>query len=304
MNMPTINANLDWTLIRSFLAVMESGSLLGAARKLNGSQPTLGRHIAQFEEQLGVPLFERTGRALVPTAAAHKLAEHAATMQAGADAMARSLAATETPTQGTVRIAASQAVSCYLLPPLLARLREQAPGIAIVLVSSNAITNLLRRDADIAIRMVRPQQTSLIARRIASVDVFACAHKKYLSRRGVPLEPLDLLDHELVGFDTDDTYIRGFKRFGQTVTREQFAFRTDDHIAAWQAIRAGLGIGFAARYMIEREADVQIVLPKLGVPPLPMWLTVHREIRASPRIRAAYDFLAEAIPEAIAGGEQ
>ena len=299
-----MNPNLDWTLIRSFLAVMESGSLLGAARKLNGSQPTLGRHIAQFEEQLGVPLFERTGRALVPTAAARKLAEHAATMQAGADSMARSLAASEQPTQGTVRISASQAVACYLLPPLLARLREQAPRITIVLVSSNAITNLLRREADIAIRMVRPQQTSLIARRIASVEVSACAHRQYLSRRGVPRDPIELLDHELVGFDTDDTYIRGFKRFGQTVTREQFAFRTDDHIAAWQAIRAGLGIGFAARYMIEQEAQVQRILPKLVLPPLPVWLTVHREIRGSPRIRAVYDFLAEEIPGAITGGDR
>lgn len=296
-----MNRNLDWTLIRSFLAVMESGSLLGAARKLNGSQPTLGRHIAQFEEQLGVPLFERTGRALVPTAAARKLAEHASAMQAGADALARSLAAAEAPMQGTVRIAASQAVSCYLLPPLLARLREQAPGIAIVLVSSNAITNLLRREADIAIRMVRPQQTSLIAKRIASVEVSACAHRHYLSRRGVPREATELLDHELIGFDSDDTYIRGFKQFGQTVTREQFAFRTDDHIAAWQAIRAGLGIGFAARYMIEREAGVQMILPKLVVPPLPVWLTVHREIRGSPRIRTVYDFLAREIPGAIAG---
>ena len=157
----------DWTLIRSFLAVMESGSLLAAARRLGASQPTLGRHIAQFEQQLGVALFERTGRALLPTAAARKLAEHAQAMQAGADALARSLVAVDTPMQGTVRIAASQSVACYLLPQLLARLRQQLPAIAIVLVSSNAITNLLRREADIAIRMVRPQQTSLITKRIA-----------------------------------------------------------------------------------------------------------------------------------------
>lgn len=295
-----MSANIDWTLIRSFLAVMEAGSLLGAARKLNGSQPTLGRHIAQFEQQLGVALFERTGRALVPTAAARQLAEHAAAMQAGADALARSLATANQPMQGTVRIAASQAVSCYLLPPLLVRLREQAPGIAIELVSSNAISNLLRREADIAIRMVRPQQSSLIAKRIASIDISACAHRQYLARRGVPRDPLQLLEHELVGFDTDDSYIRGFKRFGQTVTRDHFAFRSDDHIAAWQAIKAGLGIGFAARYMIEREPDLQMLLPTLVPPPLPVWLTVHREIRGSPRIRTVYDFLAEAIPEAIA----
>ncbi len=296
-----MNPHIDWTLIRSFLAVMESGSLLGAARKLHSSQPTLGRHITQFEEQLGVALFERTGRALVPTAAARKLTEHATTMQAGADAMARSLATAEAPTQGTVRISASQVVSCYLLPPLLARLREEAPGISIALVSSNAITNLLRREADIAIRMVRPQQSSLIAKRIASVEACACAHRQYLARRGVPRDPLELLNHELVGFDADETYIRGFKKFGQTVTPEQFAFRTDDHVAAWQAIRAGLGIGFAARYMIEREPEVQRILPNLVIPSLPVWLTVHREIRGSPRIRAVYDFLADAIPNAIAG---
>lgn len=289
----------DWTLIRSFLAVMERGSLLGAARALNSSQPTIGRHISQLEAELGVALFERTGRALVPTGTAKKLVQHAVAMQAGADALARSLEASETPADGTVRISASQAVSCYLLPPLLARLREQEPGISIELVSTNRISNLLRRDADIAIRMVRPQQISLIARRIASIEVQACAHQAYLSRRGVPRNPIDLLDHELVGLDTDDTYIRGFKRSGQPVTREQFAFRTDDHIAAWQAICAGLGVGFAARYMIRQAPDVRAVLPKLALAPLPVWLTVHREIRGSRRIRVVYDFLAGAIPRAI-----
>ena len=120
----------------------------------------------------------------------------------------------------------------------------------------------------------------------------------------MPRDPIELLHHERVGFDTDDTYIRGFRKFGHTITREHFAFRTDDHIAAWQAIRAGLGIGFAARYMIEREPDVRVVLPKLGVPPLPVWLTVHREIRGSPRIRLVYDFLAEEIRGAIVQGDQ
>ncbi|MCB1987203.1 MAG: LysR family transcriptional regulator [Burkholderiaceae bacterium] len=294
-----MNTSFDWRLIQSFLAVLEHGSLLGAARALQSSQPTMGRLIADLEAQLGVVLFERTGRGLQPTATALRLATSARAMEAGALQLAHGVSSAQMGVRGSVRITASQPVACLLLPPLLLQMRQALPDIQVELVASNDVTNLLRREADIALRMVRPDQSSLVARRIGTVALGAFAHRDYLRRRGVPRQPTDLLAHELVGNDRNEDILRGFAALGYPVGREQFAFRTDDLMAYWQAVRAGLGIGFVAHYMARTDPDVQPVLPMLKPPPLPIWLTVHREIRTSVRIRAVYDFLAEAVPQAL-----
>jgi DNA-binding transcriptional LysR family regulator len=297
--MPNTHA-FDWSLIRSFLAALDHGSLLGAARVLKTSQPTLGRHIAELESQLGVVLFERTGRGLVPTATSLQLAEAARGMEAGAVQLARTLTGAQTQTTGTVRITASQPVAVQLMPPLLARMRLALPDIQVELVSSNQVSNLLRREADIAVRMVRPEQGTLVARKIGNVGVGAYAHRSYLGRRSAIRQPVDLLQHDLIGNDTDMSILRGFQAMGYAVGPEAFALRTDDLIVQWQAVRAGLGIGFVADYMARTEPDVLPVLQSLlPIPALPMWLAVHREIRTNKRIRAVYDFLAEALPQLI-----
>lgn len=290
----------DWSLVRSFLAALDQGSLLGAARRLHISQPTVGRHIAELESQLGVVLFERTGRGLVPTATSLQLVAAARGMEAGALQLARTLSGAQMQTSGTVRITASVPVAVQLMPPLLARLRQALPDIQIELVSSNQVSNLLRREADIAVRMVRPDQSSLVARKIGNVGLGAYAHRSYLARRGTLHKPADMLQHDLIGSDTDTAILQGFQAMGYPVTRESFALRSDDFLVQWQALRAGLGIGFCADYLARTEPDVLRVLPGLlKIPPLPMWLAVHREIRTNRRIRAVYDFLAEALPHVI-----
>ncbi len=296
----TVQTTFDWSLIRSFLAALDQGSLLAAARLLKTSQPTLGRHIAELEKQLGVVLFERTGRGLVPTATALQLAESAREMESGALQLTRTLSGAQLQTKGTVRITASVPVAVQLMPALLARMRTTLPDIQVELVSTNHVANLLRREADIAIRMVRPEQGTLVAKKIGDVGVGAYAHRDYLARRSPIRQPTDLLQHDLIGSDTDTAILQGFQALGYTVGPEAFALRTDDLLVQWQAVRAGLGIGFLADYMARTDADVQRVLPGvIAVPDLPMWLAVHREIRSNRRIRAVYDFLAEALPHLL-----
>lgn len=298
-----MQTSFDWSLIRSFLAALDQGSLLAAARLLKTSQPTLGRHIAELENQLGVVLFERTGRGLVPTATALQLAESAREMESGALQLTRTLSGAQLQTKGTVRITASVPVAVQLMPPLLARMRQTLPDIQVELVSSNQVSNLLRREADIAIRMMRPQQGTLVAKKIGNVGVGAYAHSSYLTRHGALRLPTDLLQHALIGNDADTSILRGFQAMGYAVGPENFALRTDDFIVQWQAVRAGLGIGFVADYMARTDPDVVRVLPGvLKIPDLPMWLAVHREIRTNRRIRAVYDFMAEALPHAAAVG--
>lgn len=292
MNEPYFN----WRLIPAFLAAFDQGSLMGAARQLGSSQPTMGRHIAELEAQLGTVLFERTGRGLAPTAAGLRLAEAARSMEQGAHALLRSVTAARTALGGTVRLSASQPVACVLLPPVLTRLRLALPEIEVELVASNAVSNLLRREADIAVRMVRPDQTSLVARRIGSVAIGTCAHRDYLRRRGTPGRVDDLLQHDLVGNDRLDDIARGMAALGQTLPRERFVLRTDDLMAYWAAVRAGIGIGFVADYLRRDDPDVLPLLPRLRIPSLPVWLVVHREVHGNARIRAVYDFLARELP--------
>ena len=293
--------NFDWALVPSFLAVLDAGSLMGAARKLGAQQPTLSRHVAELELQLGVPLFERTGRGVVPTAAALALGESAREMQAGASSLARKLAGLQHVTAGTVRVTSSQVAASYLLPRALTELQKIEPGICVEVVSSNAITNLLRREADIAVRMVRPTQSSLIARKLGEIEIVPCAHQSYLDRAGTPHRAQDLADHRLLGYDTETTLIQGFAKLGLVITREEFALRTDDHLAYGRLIASGAGIGFLAAYNLKYLPGVVPILPVLKIPPLPCWLAVHREIRSNLIVRRVFDFLADTLPSEIAG---
>ena len=298
--MSTLDPNrFDWALVRSFLAVLDAGSLMGAARRLNAQQPTLSRHVAELEAQLGTPLFERTGRGVTPTAAALAIADAARQMEAGALTLSRSLSTARNAETGTVRITTSEMAATWLLPPLLAQLQAQESGIAIELVASNQLTNLLRREADIAVRMVRPAQASLVARKLGEIPIVAAAHRDYLARFGTPKRPEELADHRLIGFDRDDGILKGFAQMGMPLTREHFALRTDAQIAYGQLVAAGAGIGFVATYVMRQWPGVVPLLPQLAIPALPCWLAVHREIRASRLVRRVYDFLAEAIPPAI-----
>ena len=179
----------DWALVKSFLAVLDAGSLMGAARRIGAQQPTLSRHVAELEAQLGTPLFERTGRGVVPTLAALAMADAARQMEDGAVALQRALATQRSVDVGTVRVASSVVAATWLLPPVIAALQAEMPGVVIELVASNQITNLLRREADIAVRMVRPAQSSLIARKLGDVAICTAAHESYLARHGAPRTP-------------------------------------------------------------------------------------------------------------------
>lgn len=294
------NSNFNWTLIQSFLAALEHGSLLGAARATGVSQPTLGRHMAELESQLKLVLFERTGRGLQPTAHALELAEAARTMQAGAARFSRLATGAGQTVQGRVRLSASQPVACFLLPPILARMQQALPGIVVELVVSNAVSNLLLREADIALRLVQPEQSTLVAQRIGQVALQACAGEAYLARKGAPHSPAELLQHTIVAGDQNRDIEAGFEALGLPVSQLHYGVRTDDLNAQWAAVRAGLGIGFMSQYLVATDASVRPLLPMLELPALPLWITVHRELRTSARIRAVYDFLAAEVAQSLA----
>jgi DNA-binding transcriptional LysR family regulator len=195
--------------------------------------------------------------------------------------------------RGTVRLTASQIVASFLLPPLLVELRQAEPDIEIELVASNLVVNLLARDADIAIRMVRPKQNDLITSKVNDMALGAFAHRSYLDERGRPTTPEALFQHRLVGYDRDDTLLRGMADFGIRGDRAMFAFRSDDHVAYWNLVRSGAGIGFIAAFLARTDPDIERLDIGLAIPVLPMWLTSHQELRTSLKVRRVMDFLGD-----------
>ena len=158
--------NFDWNRARAFLVTAEEGSFSAAARALSSTQPTVGRQVAALEQELGVTLFERIGTRLELTVSGLDLLEHVRAM--GAAANQTSLAATgrSESVEGTVCITASEAITAFLLPPILQGLRLEHPGISLELIASNEVRDLQRREADIAVRNFAPKRPDLIARKV------------------------------------------------------------------------------------------------------------------------------------------
>lgn len=282
----------DWTLIRSFLAVAEAGSLSAAARATGISQPTLGRHVQAAEAALRVALFARVAQGLVLTDAGQALLPAARAMRQAAAELALTAKSQGERLDGTVRLTASRVVAHFILPPILARLRAAAPGIAIELVASDSSENLLFGEADIALRMYRPTQPDLVARYLGALPLGLYAAKAYLDRRGRPATLDALMSHDFIGQDRLQQIIRVMAGLGITVDRQFFPVRCDDPLTYLELVRAGAGLGG----ILCRIGDADPLLERIEVAPdlpsLPVWLTAAPRLRQSPRLALVWDALA------------
>jgi DNA-binding transcriptional LysR family regulator len=284
----------NWTLLRSFLAVAEAGSLSAAARELGLSQPTLGRHIAEIEAGLNLTLFTRTAKGLALSVAGTALLPHATAMKEAARALSLAAAGRDADISGTVRITASQIMATYVLPTMLADLRKVEPQIEIELVPSDTTENLLFREADIAVRMYRPTQLDLITRHLVDLPLGLYAAKTYLDRVGRPATPDAVLGLDIIGFDRSDMMLHMLSGLGITRTRGDFPVRCDDQVVYWNLVRAGCGIGGMQCLVGDADPLVERMAPFINLPSLPVWLTAPEALRQSPRIRRVFDYLAGA----------
>ncbi|SDR45572.1 transcriptional regulator, LysR family [Rhizobiales bacterium GAS113] len=289
-----------WELYRSFLTVLREGSLSGAARALALTQPTIGRHVAALEASLGIALFTRSPQGLEPTEAANELRSLAETMAASAQALLRAASGRGQEMRGTVRLTASEVVGAEVVPPILAELRETHPELVIELVLSNRNDDLLRGDADIAIRMVRPTQGALLARHVGAVLLGFHAHRRYLDRHGSPANLDELASHALIGFDQESGPARILIERGLPVRRELFALRTDSDLAQLAAIRAGVGIGICQVGIARRNPDLCHLLPAAFSHGLDTWIVMHEDLRANRRCRAVFDTMVAGLTAYIA----
>jgi DNA-binding transcriptional LysR family regulator len=295
----------DWSLLRSFLAVLRRGSLSAAARDTGLTQPTIGRHIDALEGALGVALFSRSPSGLLATEAARQLVPHAEAMEAAFAALKRAA----TPggdgqsLRGTIRISASEIMGTFVLPEILAELRGRFPELVLELALNNRTDDLLRRHADLAVRMTRPKQDGLVARRLGSLSLGLYAHRAYVARRGLPERLEDLRRHDVVGFDRDDHSARAVAGTTLPISRDLFSFRTDSDIAQVMAVRAGLGIGMMLKRLARADAGLVAVLADRVSVTLECWLAVHEDQKDAAAVRAVFDGLGSGLSRWMEGPE-
>ena len=289
------SAAFDWNQVRAFLATAEEGSLSAAARALDQTQPTIGRQVTALESDLGVTLFERAGHTLVLTQSGLELLEHARSMGDAAAMVSLSASGQSQAIEGQVRITASDVMSAYNLPPFLAHLRDVAPGIEVDIVASNQVRDLTRREADIAIRHVRPNQPNLIAKRVGEGKAVLCAGTSYLEKIGRPETISDLARTLLIGFDPPDALLEGLVASGLPFERANIKLASDSGIVVWELVKAGLGLAVMPVDLVETTPGVELVLPELAPFLYPVWLVTHRELHTSRRIRLVFDLLAETL---------
>ncbi|MYM67217.1 LysR family transcriptional regulator [Pseudoduganella sp. FT55W] len=298
-------AEPNWDLYRSFLAVLEEGSLSGAARALGLTQPTVGRHIDALEQALGLSLFTRSQSGFIATEAAHALKPYAETLASASTALLRAASGMgrgeNQQIKGAVRVTASEVVSVEVLPPILARLRANHPGITIELAVSNRIENLLRRDADIAVRMQRPEQDVLVARRIGNIELGFHAHRDYLNRHGTPRTWQEMAQHTLIGIDRENAFTRKLQPLLGDLASSSYALRSDSDLVHLSSIRAGLGIGICQTRLAERDPALVRVIPDLLTIPLDTWLAMHENLRSNPACAAVYTALAAGLEDYVNG---
>ena len=285
------SVDFDWNRARAFLVTAEEGSLSAAARALKMTQPTLGRQVTALEKELGVALFERGGRGLELTPSGLDLLEHVRAMGDAASRFSLTASGQSTSIEGSICITATEVGAAFVLPPILAKLRQLEPGIEIELIASNSTSDLKRREADIAVRAFRPTQSDLIARRVRGANFHLYASSDCLRRIGNPTSPEGFGDAEFIGIDRTKLLVDALRERGFPLTLRNFPIITEQHLVLWELVKHGLGIGFMVEDVGDAEPLVERVLPGLDPFPIEIWLVAHRELKTSRRVRTVFDFL-------------
>jgi len=285
--------NFDWNQVRSFLATAEEGSFSAAARVLNQTQPTVGRQVAALEEALGVTVFERVGKSLRLTTAGTELLVHVREMADVANKISLTATGQSQSVEGQVRITASDVMSTYQLPAMLKQIRLAAPRLEIDVVAANDLRDLHRREADIAIRHIRPTQPDLIARLVAQASAHLYAASSYLDQVGRPRSEEELAQLDFVSFGDVERFIGFLNPVGISVTRKNFRIGSHSGVVSWELVRQGFGVSVMSDDVAALTPGIERVLPERDPFAFPIWLATHSELHTARRIRLVFDQLAE-----------
>ena len=282
----------DWNRARAFLVTAEEGSLAAAARSMGMTQPTLGRQVAALESEIGFDLFTRRGRGLELTPNGIKLLQHVRLMGNAANQFSLSASGKSDVIEGDVSITASELLSTFMLPRMIKTLREVEPGIDIEIVSTNEQRDLNRREADIAIRNVRPTQPELIAKKLCSVRGHLYAAKSYLQQLGNPPSIDELNKANFIDTQNPGHLMDLLNSSGLTLSKQNFPVISNSHIVQWELVKQGVAISATVEEIGDNEPLVErVVTSNLPLITMDLWLVTHNELRTNRRIRRVFDFL-------------
>ncbi len=284
---------MDWNHIRAFHATATAGSLSAAARQLGLTQPTLSRQVAALEAALGVALFDRVGRKLVLSQIGAELLARIGVMADTVDLVALTASGRVQEIRGKVSISATDTYSAYILPAMIERIRKEAPLITIAIVASNELSNLHRRDADIAIRHVAPNRPGLIGQHVRDTEAYFYASDDWIARNIVPLQRADLSDAGLIALEDTARFARYLQNIGIPVEPDDFRLVANSSVVVWEMVRRGMGVAPMLREIADRTPGVTRLLAGMAQITVPIWLVTHAEMQSSPRIRLVQGILAE-----------
>ncbi|WP_414474339.1 LysR family transcriptional regulator [Microvirga sp. M2] len=277
--------SMDWDDLRYFAELARTGSLSASARTLRVDHSTVARRITSLEEALGIRLFDRLPRGYVLTPEGEHVQEHVARLEEDVFALQRNVQGRGPGLSGTVRVSAPPAFASLFLSPRLGLLRERHPDIVLELSGSNVSVSLTRREADIALRLARPEGSSLITRKVATAGYGLFASRAHAGGR----EP-DALD--LLGYEESLEHVPQQQWLRHFAKGRPLVFRTSDLVGLHSAVKAGLGAAVLPFFVTGSDPDL-VCVQREGVPGRDLWLVVHEDVRRSPRVRAVMDVLVE-----------
>ncbi len=284
--------DLDWQDLRFFLAIQRARSLTAAAARLRVNQSTVSRRLAALEAAVGARLFERTPAGLRATATADRIAPAAERLEAEALAIERALCGAEARVEGVVRVTATEGIGIHLVAPALRELHRAHPGLQLELLLDSKSLSLSRREADLALRLARPRQAGLIARKLGEVRSALYASARYLEERGRPALRDGLAGHAILAYDETLGAVPESRWLAQQARRAVCALRTNSVLAQLRAAEAGVGLALLPCYLAQPAGLVR-VLPRSADIRRELWLAVHADLQRAPRIRVAVEFLAD-----------
>ncbi len=286
-------SKFSWQWVQSFIAVVEVGSLSKAAQHLGLSQSTLSRQIAQLEKQLNMSLFNRSTQGLGLTAQAHQLVESAQQMQLAGEQFKRIASGSAMNLAGELRISVNEVIGLYYLPLAIKSFNQLYPEVQVEIEISNKASSLNKRDADIAIRMFRPTQLDLIAKRLPDIQLNFYASRQYLSQYGIPQNLEELLEHKMIGFDQDRQMLKAANKLDWPIDRASFIDRSDSLNLQIELAKQGCGISITHKKIIDQFIELQTILSNIAIPKLECWLVCHSDVQHNRRIRVMMDFLGQ-----------
>jgi len=284
---------MDWSALKDFVAVVETGSLSGAARRLKTSQPTVGRRIEQLEQQLDTILFNRSAQGLVLTETGEQILENARRMEEESLAIERMARGANQQIEGTVRISLTECIGIHWLSDKLPEFHTRFPTLRLEVNVNNCNVNLLKREADIAVRMARPKQPDLVTRRAGELRFGLYGSHEYLKQHGKPTQFSHIRNHYHIGHDQEITDYPIIRRFERLFKTGHIVYRSNSHTGQLEATANGLGLGILACFYADRDSRLCRVLTNEIDYSLDVWLVTHTEIAKNVRIRTVFDFLGE-----------